>query len=68
MTGRTRYDKAKVKPIIKMLDAAARKYGMKDVKYAANRWVNAQREKASLNKQRALLEKQLSEVSARIKV
>ena len=54
------------KAVLKTLDSAAKAYGLREVKSAATRWVNGQRDKFRLSKERAALEKQLAEVTKRL--
>lgn len=54
------------KTILKVLDGLARKHGLVEVRHAANKWATAQRERASLAKQRKALEQKLAEVSRRL--
>lgn len=60
---RLKFDKAATRAVMKLLDSASRKHGLAQVKHAATKWANGQRDKARLLKQRAALERQLTEVS-----
>jgi hypothetical protein len=67
MGKRSGFDKKQTKAVMSALDAATRKYGLPLVKHAATKWCNGQRDKARLLKQRAALEKQLAEVSTKLR-
>lgn len=61
-----KFDKAAMRSVMKALDSATRKHGLALVRHAATKWNNGQRDQARLVKQRAMLEKQLAEVSQRL--
>lgn len=62
-----KFDKTKEKAVIKLLDAAARKYGLLDVRHAANKWTTVQRVRASLAKKRAALQSELDKVNKKLR-
>ena len=62
-----KHDKHQVKSVMKMLDTATRRYGLKLTKYAATKWVNAQTDKARLSKQQKYLERELADIAARLR-
>ena len=61
-----KFDKTATRSVMKSLDAAAKKHGLALVKHAATKWATGQRDKARLIKQRAVLEKELAEVSKQL--
>lgn len=63
---KTRFNKKSEKSIMKYLDGAAKKFGLTDTRHAANKWVNAQRIKASLAKAQKALEAKLQEVNRKL--
>jgi len=63
---RKRADSASVKAVIKLLDHAAKKHGLAEVRRAANRWAIGQRDKLRLARQRVALERELAEVNKRL--
>lgn len=65
--GKNKFDKKQTKAVMRLLDSAANKYSLPLVKSVAMKWCNAQRDRTRLAKQRAALEKQLAEVSARLR-
>jgi len=65
---RSKCDPAIYKAVKKFLDWSERKHGVKATRWATNKWVNGQREKTSLLKQRAALERSLAQVSKRLSV
>lgn len=62
-----KFDAQKEKSVIKLLDTATKKYGLRDVRHAANKWCIGQRDRLRLAKQSAALEKQLAEVNRRLR-
>ena len=66
MARKNKYDKQTEKAIIKVLDMAVKKYGLNEVRHAANKWCNAQRAKISLAKARKTLEEKLVEVNRKL--
>jgi hypothetical protein len=61
-----KFDKKTEKALIKLLDGASKKFGLNEVRHAANKWCDGQRAKASLAKARAELEKKLAEVNSKL--
>lgn len=61
-----KYDKKTEKALLKLLDGASKKFGLREVRHAANKWCEAQRAKASLSKARAELEKRLEDVNRKL--
>ena len=61
-----KWDKLAVRAVIKALDALTRKHGLIQVKHAATKWGNAQRDKARILKRRKELESELAEVSKQL--
>lgn len=59
-------DSAATKAVLKMLDGVAKKHGLREVRYAANKWVKGQGDRLRLAKQRAALERELAEVNQRL--
>jgi hypothetical protein len=55
-----------VKAVMKLLDGAARKFSMSEVRRATNRWSVGQRDRLRLAKERGDLEKKLAEVTKRL--
>ena len=60
------FDQSITKSVIKLLDAAARKHGLKDVKHGAAKWVQGQTAKVRLAKQQKALEQELARVNAKL--
>jgi hypothetical protein len=56
-----------MRAVMKALDAATRKYGLIQVKHAATKWGNAQRDRARIIKRRKELERELAEVSKQLR-
>ena len=63
---KNKFDRKTEKAIMKMLDGAARKHGMSDVRHSANKWCTAQRDKASLAKAQKELQAKLEEVNRKL--
>ena len=63
---KTKFDKVIEKKVLSLLDIAAKKHGITNVRHATNKWANAQRDKARLAKQRVALERELVEVYKRL--
>ena len=63
---KNRFDKKTEKALVRLLDNASKKYSLTEVRHATNKWCNAQRDRASLAKARAELEKRLSEVNRKL--
>ncbi len=63
---KSKFDRKTEKAIMKMLDGAARKHGLKEVRHAANKWCTAQRDKASLAKAQKELQAKLEEVNRKL--
>ena len=63
-----KFDKAKERALIRLLDSAAKKYGLIAARHAINKWAAAQRNKVSLNKKEIALDKLLAEVSKRLQL
>ena len=63
---KTKYDKRNEKEIMRLLDVAVKKFGMVEVRHAANKWCGAMRAKASLAKARKELENKLEEVNRKL--
>ena len=61
-----RFSKAITHSVLRLLDNAARKHGLAEVKHAATKWTNGQRDKARLLKEQAALTRELAEVSKRL--
>lgn len=59
-------DSAATKSVLEILDGAAKKHGLREVRYAANKWVKGQGDKLRLARQRAALERELAEVNQRL--
>ena len=62
-----KFDKTKEKALIKLLDTAVRKYGLLDVRHAANKWATVQRARHSLAKKRAALQRELEQVNQKLR-
>ncbi len=60
------FDRVIEKTVIRLLDKAASKHGMKEVRHASNKWSKAQGDKLSLSKKQKALEAQLAEVQRRL--
>lgn len=66
MMKKSKHNAVATKAIITLLDVAAKKHGMKDTRYAVNKWASGQRDRLRLTKQSAVLQKQLAEVEKRL--
>lgn len=66
MARKSKYDKKSEKTIMKFLDGLTKKHGLTEVRHAANKWCNAQRDRASLAKARKALEDKLAEVNRKL--
>lgn len=55
------------KAVLRLLDGAAKKHGMRDVRHAVNKWTKTQSERLSIAKERKRLEQKLAEVNARLR-
>lgn len=64
---KSRYDTTVTQAVMRGLEDAAKEHGVPLVRYVATKWANGQRDKARLLKQRAALEKQLTEVSKKLR-
>ncbi len=62
-----KWDKGVEKRVLRLLDGAARKHGMKDVRHVVNKWTRIQSERLSIAKERRRLEEKLAEVNARLR-
>jgi len=63
---RQKVEKKVVKAMFRQLDALQRKHGSMESRYVITRWLNGQRDKSRLAKQRAALERELAEVTRRL--
>lgn len=63
----SKWDRKIEKRVLRLLDGAARKHGMRDVRHAVNKWTRIQSERLSIAKERKRLEQKLAEVNARLK-
>ena len=62
-----KFDRKIEKTVLKLLDVAAKKHGVPNVRHAANKWATAQREKVALGKAQRELEKKLDEVNRKLR-
>lgn len=63
----TREDERVIRAVVKRLNRLASVHGIEKVRRGVNRWGNAQRAKASLEKRKARLEAELAQVSRRLR-
>lgn len=66
MVRKEKYNRKIEKYIVRVLEQLSKKHGLPDVRHAANKWLVAQRDRASLAKARKELRARLREVNQRL--
>jgi hypothetical protein len=63
----SKWDKKVEKAILRLLDGAVRKYGIRDARHAVSKWARTQTDRLAIAKERRRLEQELAEVNARLR-